>query len=400
MSEPRPLAPELKREDLAAAVDQHILSADQLEPLFLFLTGRSATLPPAGEEELRFIRNFHDIFIATGIAIFAIGLSIGVGAITGARFEALDSVDSWNDASSTMRGLLWLTGGLLAGCAALMWGLGEYFARQKRLFFPAIVICLAFALFTFSGGLMVYGALVGEQVHRLELLGDDGGSLEWSARLAPLIIALITATALGGFYTRFKLPFSMGLLGVTAVLAVIALLFAIAPKLIVAIGAPLVFLSGLSLFIMGMAFDVRDPDRVTRFSDNGFWLHLAAAPVLLFGTQLLIFGFDDYGHRFSVGGSILILVVLGLFALISLLINRRALIVSGMLTAGIAIWILLDNAGLGAAGLAAATLLSLGAIVLLLGAGWHSVRRALLGWVPREGLLARIFPPEEAQHAS
>jgi hypothetical protein len=56
---------------------------------------------------------------------------------------------------------------------------------------------------------------------------------------------------------------------------------------------------------------------------------------------------------------------------------------------------LLNAAGLGAGALAAATLITLGAFVLILGAGWHSVRRVLLGWVKPNGVWARIFPPEQ-----
>jgi len=41
-------------------------------------------------------------------------------------------------------------------------------------------------------------------------------------------------------------------------------------------------------------------------------------------------------------------------------------------------------------------LIVLGAFVLILGAGWHNVRRALLSWVKPDGMWARIFPPETA----
>ncbi|PZO51987.1 MAG: hypothetical protein DCF16_10395, partial [Alphaproteobacteria bacterium] len=88
------------------------------------------------------------------------------------------------------------------------------------------------------------------------------------------------------------------------------------------------------------------------------------------------------------------LVVIVLLGVVSLLINRRALIVSALITAGIAIGVLMNAAGLGAGALAATTLIVLGAFVLILGAGWHSVRRALLGWVKPDGMWARVFPPE------
>jgi hypothetical protein len=40
------------------------------------------------------------------------------------------------------------------------------------------------------------------------------------------------------------------------------------------------------------------------------------------------------------------------------------------------------------------TLVALGGFVLILGASWHAMRRALLAWARPRGVLARIFPPE------
>jgi hypothetical protein len=37
--------------------------------------------------------------------------------------------------------------------------------------------------------------------------------------------------------------------------------------------------------------------------------------------------------------------------------------------------------------------------VLILGASWHTTRRALLRWVNPDGPWARIFPPETPAHA-
>ncbi|MFN3464759.1 MAG: hypothetical protein ACK4X1_11865, partial [Terricaulis sp.] len=90
----------------------------------------------------------------------------------------------------------------------------------------------------------------------------------------------------------------------------------------------------------------------------------------------------------------LTLVVVVLLGVISLLINRRVLIVSTLITTGVAIGILMNALGLGAGALAASVLIVLGAFVLILGASWHTARRALLGWVKPDGAWARIFPPE------
>ncbi|MEP3073981.1 MAG: hypothetical protein ABJQ26_14410, partial [Maricaulis sp.] len=90
------------------------------------------------------------------------------------------------------------------------------------------------------------------------------------------------------------------------------------------------------------------------------------------------------------------LVVIGLFALVSLLINRRALIVSGLVTAGVSIGVIVNSTDLGAGVVVAVTLLVLGGIVVLLGAAWNPVRRILLLPIPQDGPLGRIFPPVSA----
>lgn len=173
---------------------------------------------------------------------------------------------------------------------------------------------------------------------------------------------------------------------------------------------PLYLVLGLLLFAAGVLFDARDPMRATRFSDNGFWLHFAAAPLILNGalgllTQVLIGGpiaFAGSASALVNSGAaaaplaVATLAVVALLGFVSLLINRRAPLVSALLTTGIAIGILMNAIGLGAGALAATTLIVLGGFVLVLGAGWHVMRRALLGWVKPDGFWARVFPPEVA----
>jgi hypothetical protein len=206
------------------------------------------------------------------------------------------------------------------------------------------------------------------------------------------------------------LPFSLGLVGGGAASFVIVAGLIANYEVTVRTLPALFLVLGSLLFLAGVAFDARDPERATRYSDNGFWLHFAAAPLILNGAFGLIGQALNGGDTGSAGmivaaGSdqggavaaqaVATLVVIFVLGAISLLINRRALIVSALLTAGIAIGALLNAAGLGAGALAAATLITLGAFVLILGAGWHSVRRVLLGWVKPNGVWARIFPPEQ-----
>ena len=73
---------------LDAAVAAGLLQAAQVAPLVEFLA-RDQVAPPSavtasipGEEDLRFVRNFHDVFLATGIVLLAIGLAIATMVVT------------------------------------------------------------------------------------------------------------------------------------------------------------------------------------------------------------------------------------------------------------------------------------------------------------------------------
>ena len=383
------------RSALESAAAAGIIRADQVGPLYDFLaTGGVSTAPP-GEEDLRFIRNFHDVFLAIGIVLFAVGLAVGIGSYAAG-------------AGSPQQATL-ISGGLSLAAAVVMWGLGELFARRRRLFLPAIAIVCALTLFVVVGAALLYtGALLGRT---LELSGGPEG-IPPELRTGILIASACAFIAPALFYLRFRLPFSMGLAGggIAFFAIVSAFLFGGEPTINY---LPTLYLTlGLLLFFAGVAFDARDPARVSRFSDNGFWLHFAAAPLVLGGAfGLVAQAFGAQGMEAiagpgrlvatqddtAVAQSALTLTVVIALGFVSLLINRRVLIVSALLTTGVAIGVILNTFGLGAGALAASVLVVLGGFVLILGAGWHGVRRSLLGWVKPEGGWARIFPPESAR---
>jgi hypothetical protein len=291
-----------------------------------------------------------------------------------------------------------------------MWLMGEVFARRRRLFLPAIAIVCAFTAFILvSVASLYFGIVFGREV---DLSSDIGEGIPPQVRTGILLAAASAFLAPAAFYARFRLPFSIGLTGggVAGFVIVAALTFAFDQTMRL---LPALYLGlGLMLFAAGVAFDARDPMRTTRFSDNGFWLHFAAAPLILNGA------FGLLGQAFlgveagALGGSGNLMVsaasgdavvqaaatlgIVAVLGLVSLLINRRVLIVSALITTGVAIAIIMNEFGMGAGSLAAATLITLGAFVLILGAGWRVVRRALLGWVKPDGAWARIFPPEAA----
>ena len=68
------------RSALEAAASAGVINTEQVGPLYDFLVSHAAGVKPAsGEEDLRFIRNFHDVFLAIGIVLFACGLAVAIG---------------------------------------------------------------------------------------------------------------------------------------------------------------------------------------------------------------------------------------------------------------------------------------------------------------------------------
>ena len=82
--------------------------------------------------------------------------------------------------------------------------------------------------------------------------------------------------------------------------------------------------------------------------------------------------------------------------LLSLALNRRALVVSSLLSFWLALGQVVEAVGGGGMNTFIATTLLLGTGIIALGGGWHSARRWVLGWVPKTGIADRIFPPEPA----
>ncbi|MEM6850645.1 MAG: hypothetical protein AAF527_02910 [Pseudomonadota bacterium] len=358
----------------------------------------SQTATGADDENLSFISNFNDIFLAIGLLMLAAGMTIACVVV-------LASLGGVTRPAFAVGALTF------GGAAGVFWLLAEFFAGKKRQTIPGIAICLVFVSFTLSAVAALYGLVSFETISSVDWRSDGEGSfgrIERLLRAAPILAVTVTLIALGGFYARFKLPIASALAVYTAVFAPLVIFFSLRAEDIEAIDQALglwtlsSIIGGVVLFVLGVWFDARDPSRVSRFSDNAFWMHFFAAPLmlqsavqpLLIPSEAFLDGAIDPASIFSVSRAALVLGILFGFALLSVLINRRALIVAGLLYAGWAIGILMNNAGLGAGAMAAMTLVLLGGMVVVLGAGWHGIRRVLIAPFPKTGFVARIIPPE------
>lgn len=371
------------------------------------------------DELLPFLNNFHDIFTTLGVVILFVGLAIGAGQV----FD-LAGADP-----ETLIGEVVILG-LLAAIGAAAWLLSMVLVGKQRRILPGIVLSVVFA--ACAGGVLtwiyaratfgmtdfdeigaVFDGLSDVDEPTRAALGAAINALPVMVRLFPVGVAGIVCAVIGVYYFTFRLPFAAGLLGLALVTAVFAALAVIDPYTALVWNPAVSLASGLALFLAGVVFDARDPTRETRLSGAGFWLHFFAAPTLL-GAAVTIanVGLSLDGADFATGGVLgalgpmldgqdsaaarnaaVTLGVIAVFALVSLLINRRALIVAGLITAGVAIGVLVSQSGLGDAAVIAVTLLTLGGVVVLLGAAWTPVRRILTAPFPDSGPLARIIPP-------
>jgi hypothetical protein len=364
----------IEPDDLAAAVAAGVLPEAQADALRVFVAKRHSAPASFGmeDERFRFMRGFNDFFFAIGIVL--------LGAAT-VFFTGFDPVYC-----------------LVA--AAFMWGLSELLVRRMRLVLPGILLSVLFVFFT-------YQAIPTNQLLSAGQPSMMGGVDLWpvllgtnSTALSVMIKALVAAAIAGLYYWRFQLPFTILLIAASLVLAVVAAASYLTKQWSGGLEAFVFLGCGLAVFAAAMAFDSSDRERLTRRADCAFWLHLLAAPLIV--HSLVSFVAPNITMLNDRAAWVLALIILGI-AIVAILIDRRALLVAALLYAGSLIFYAMTGTSVGQmrndpaqSVMFFATLFILGACVIVLGIGWHRLRRLLLHhiFVP----LARFLPP--AQPAS
>lgn len=336
---------------LHRAVERGLISADQAQGLRELERAGAPALDsePQDDEKFRFITGFSDIFVTIGLALFLGALAYFSAAFVG---------------EAGMFGIL----------ALASWMLAEYFTGKQRMALPSIVLLLVFAA-------AVFMAVVTEINPAANVwMGFDRQS-GWPLMAAGLVTALATAL----HYRRFHVPVTIAAGAAALVAVAVGILFMIAPDFATRAAKPLLLACGLAVFALAMRFDLSDPRRETRRTDIAFWLHMLAAPLIV---HPLVSGLVGEGGSDAVSAwSILAIFVV--LAFVALVVDRRAILVSGLSYAGFAFGALVIKAGL-SDNVVPLTMLVLGALVLLLSAGWHALRRAFLPLLP--AALARRLP--------
>lgn len=358
-------------EDLQAAVAEGIIDQAQAVRIAhlarLRLAAQASSPPRLGDsvtaeagravdpddERFRLIGGFNDVFVAVGVGLLA-------GALLG-----LSRVIGFGDAFS-------------AAALLAAWGLSEVFARRMRLALPSILLA---AMFCAAAALLV-----------AQLTAD---------RALPSILYggwVLAAAAFSGaallHHWRFRVPIDIALAASGGIGVLLALVSAVAPGPAQDYLNLILLFCGLSVFALALRLDMRDPRRLTRRSDAAFWLHLLSAGLIV---HPIFRGMVSAAGSFSTATSLIVLGVFAVLGIIALVIDRRALLVSALSYAGIAVAYLISQSVSTDLSLPLA-LLGLAALVLALSAGWRTLRRVLLPMLPLGRWRDRL-PPVDATPA-
>jgi len=353
----------IRDEHLDLGIAEGIITAEQATKLRALVAGvstaavqqvgdRHASVDP-DDERFRLIGGFNDIFVAIGVlllvfALFSLSGTLGFGV--GFAFVAM----------------------------AAAWMLSEIFSRRLKLALPAIALALMFAG---AGGIATYmiatGALQAGGVAEAESLKPATAWLGLGAALSALL-----------HLWRFRVPIDTAIAAGGLVCAIMGCIDAVGPEWAQAYHPLLWAFFGGLIFLLAVRIDATDPLRTTRRSDVAFWLHLLAAPMIVNAIGSLFFGPEG---ALGVGQAVGILGVFAAFALVALVLDRRALLVSALSYAGFAIGYLLSES-LAKDISVSLTLLGLAALVLLLSAQWRSLRRTALARLPLGGFRLLVPP--------
>ena len=320
---------------LEAAVNAGVIdraTAERLEP---YLAGGAipAEVADADDEKLRLITGFNDIFVTIGILMF-------LGALGFLSFS-------------------------LPVIAVAAWALAEFFTRRRRMALPSIVLLIAFVGSVFLTVRSPFSPLIWV------------GSAMQDSPVLTIFAGIAAAAAAALHWWRFQVPITVAA-GVAALVAILlALSWIFVPDLLT--NHPLaVFLpAGIAVFALAMWFDSADLKRQTRRTDVAFWLHLLAAPLIV---HPLLMGVMNGAP--TVGAASQVIVAFLLLAVVALVIDRRAMLVSSLAYLGYAAGTLIQAAGAQSSSFAISTL-AVGAVVLMLSAAWRPLRRAFMGLLPQ-----------------
>lgn len=318
-------------EDLNDAVKKGIFSASAVHEFRQHIAQLNHT-HHVDEENFRLLSGFNDIFVVIASALL-------LASVSWLGFEF-----------TPVMGAIVLAAG--------SWLLAEFFVKRRRMALPAIGLLLSYL-----GGLIAIPLVISDPIN------------EWQF----LAAAILSTAGAWLHWQRYRVPITLA----AGVLALIATLFGLIVSKYPSMHLyyqPYLAIAGACTFMLAMYWDAKDPKRETRNSDIAFWLHLVAAPMIvhpIFSGLGILSGFMDYST------ALVVISLYAVLALVSIAVDRRAVMVSALVYVIYALSGLLETYGLVSYSMAITGTI-MGGSLLMLSAYWQQSRQFVLRLVPNK----------------
>ena len=322
-------------EDLNSAINDGIFTQDNVDK-FRESVSLKRKSPSVDEENFRLISGFNDIFVVIASMLTLLSASWVTYKISPILSAIVVSLISW--------------------------GLAEFFVRKRKMSFPAIILLSAFVGNSFYGFNLMFKDVL------------NSGNQE-SLMLSSILTGIMTYLHWKRFKVPITLAFGMSVLIVffiSTFLSIFRDMEGFIPYLTLSLG--------FVTFKIAMYWDMKDTKRVSNNSDIAFWLHLLSAPLIVHSifTILGVFNSSENGI-----GTILAIILLYItLSSISLIIDRRAFMVSSLAYVLYALTKLFNTYGVESGSFAMAGMM-IGFALLLLSGYWSKVRKILISFLPK-----------------
>ncbi len=337
-------------EDLYRAGELNLITPKQITYLLTHSQQQTQSISPEKiqGEQFDFIKGYTNILIATGLTLLQLGL---IGLV--------------NNFTEEVNFLRWRPI-LLVTVVQLL--LTLYFIRYRRLKLPGMILLIGLSL----------------HISAHFILAGYGPYYVYAAPVLAIV-----------YYYIFRLPFSLYLAAFSGAILMQYLVVdsnISSDDFFYETNATASIIYGIFILGLAMFFDLRDPDRQTRFSQNAFWLHLIAAPSIVhaFAWPLL---FEETSYT-----AILLLSGLVPIAILAIIIDRRSFLLSAslyLLAAMIKILMAYTDV-LGSDTMPMITLslfLLIGFFLTSIGSFWENIRYSLLNILPNFPGKDKLPPP-------
>lgn len=343
---------ELSTADIRAAVAAGVIDEAQAARLAAIAHERAGyrAAMTDDDEPFELFRGFAEIFVTVGLALLTGGV-VGLSVLLGNPV------------------LIPVVG------AGISWIFARYFTLRRRMTLPSVFLTSTFGLAVFA-------------LAALLLIGDTP-----RPGTAAMTLFAVTAAALLVWFRAFRVPFTMFLVGLCGLGFAYALAALLRGEIAFAIEAsrgwedfldlgrnPLMamtmLLFGLVAFVGAMAFDLRDPHRISRHAASAFWLHILAAPAIVNVVSVSLLGVG------GTAGYLLATAALLVITAVALVIDRRSFLTAGIIYIGVILAWALAAANTGEGWSITLTLLLMGAFITATGTWWAQARAHLMRALP------------------